>query len=194
MVHARPVACTGRYLVDGSPLIGGGALDTDAVVVGAGRVSIAAGCELTGIRVVARRSSTLVRAKVATCGDLRRITLRGRISAAPACASMRGVLRARGRPTRPFRALRSRCGDLRHDPDGEQCDAGRGCRPQERCTLTCVCEPAFPATTTTAATTTTVESPTSSSETTSTTTGSDTTTSTVVPEPPLVRPAPPRVP
>jgi hypothetical protein len=145
----RPTPCPpGRFLiVSGGPLVAGSVVTgLDALVIDGGRIGTDSGCPPTGGRVKATRKGTIVRAKWSECGGLKRVRVKALI-AAPACETMRGKVRAKRRAPSQFQAVRSACGDLRHDAaGGEQCD-GAGCAAGQTCADLCTC--AAPPTSTT---------------------------------------------
>jgi len=126
----------GRFLV-ANALLGGGyrAGTTDAVVVEAGRVSIASGCPSARVRMKASRKGTTLKAVWGECGEIRGVRLRARIDRA--CLRMAGVLAA-GTPEVRQRFTATRvptCGNGVREAD-EQCDDGNTA-PGDCCSATC---------------------------------------------------------
>jgi len=129
-IAARPPLCPdGRFLqatrlIPGSP---GGAFD--AVVLDAGRVSIASGCQPAKARLKALKTGdTRVRAKWKTCGTLKKVRLQATIiQDGEPCRRLFGVLRARKMDGTPVSATRTRCGDGFVDTaSGETCEPPGG--------------------------------------------------------------------
>jgi hypothetical protein len=131
---SRPVRCPDGRFVQAAAIVGGSAAGAfDAVVLEAGYVSIASGCEPARARVRATQAGTRVRARWRRCGELRHVRLAGTIiEDGEPCQRLFGTLRARGQAGSPVSATRSRCGDGIVDTGrGEACDPpGTGCGAQ----------------------------------------------------------------
>lgn len=159
LVAAAPAAARksppcpdGRFLVtQGGPLVTGGQSTTvpDAVSVSGRLLSIDSGCAARKGVVQGGRKATRIAAAWGSCGEARKVRLKGRI-ASPDCSTLTGTIKVRGvkKPV-PFTAVRSFCGDGRSDlAGGEACDMG-GCGGGSSCTADCTCAPITSTTTTT---------------------------------------------
>jgi len=116
-------ACSGRYVVtsaSGRLLRAAGAIAFDAMVVDAGRVTLASPC--TSPPATTRVGKRLV-ASWQACDGHRRVRLHARV--ADDCSFLHGVVSARGEGRTRFGATASRCGDGILDAGNrEQCDDG----------------------------------------------------------------------
>ncbi len=122
---AKPAACPdGRFLLpDGVRLLSGSpGSRRQGISLGAGTLELDDGCGPTSAKVKATRRTTRVLARWKTCGDRKRVALKGAI-ASPACSTLTGRVKARKRPAITFEAVRSTCGDDYADLEaGESCD------------------------------------------------------------------------
>lgn len=122
---ARPAACPdGRFLLPagaafaGSPTPG----TRQGITLANRQLAIDGVCPPARAKIKAGRKATAVSARWRTCGDLRKVAFAGRITA-PACATLRGTLRAKTRRPTTTDATRSACGDGYADrAAGETCD------------------------------------------------------------------------
>lgn len=154
----KPVPCDdGRFLIAGGPaLVTGATAVADAVTLANRTLTIDSGCGPAAAKTKAGRKGTRVKARWATCGELRRARFAGRI-ASPACTTFTGKFRAKKRKAVSFTAERSRCGDGQIDPgNGEACEGSGVCDPGRHCVAaSCACEHDATTTTIIGATTTT---------------------------------------
>ncbi len=174
-----PPACPGGRFVlpeaDPPLVVGSVATAPDVVVVDDGgsptTVAVGSGCDAVAGKVKGTRKGTTVKAKWTACAGQQKVRLTAKIE--PACDTMTGKVRAKGRKPRPFTATRSVCGDGILDPDNaETCEPGVAeCDPGAACDA-CACV-AAPSTTLPASTSTTVAG--TSTSTTVTTTSTSTT-------------------
>jgi cysteine-rich repeat protein len=165
----KPVACTGRWVLDAGSkglIFGEQTPTTDALAV-APKQLVLAPCGTTRAAVRATKKATKVSARFKTCGALKAVVVRATIPTG--CATMTGTIKARKVPARAFTArLVTGCGDGIVDVGGgETCEVDGDCQPGQQCDA-CSC-----ATTTT---TTTLAGSTSTTSTTVTTTTSTTNT------------------
>lgn len=110
-----------------SPLVpGGNPTVRDAVVIGAdGQISIASGCPPVEGKVKGKKRFTKIRGKWASCGDVRKGKLTGKISTTFECDQLFGKFKAKKVKRVKFTALRAGCGDAILTPAaGEECDDG----------------------------------------------------------------------
>lgn len=122
-----PAPCAdGRFLVpEGTALVGTPPGTRDAVTLAARQLGIDSGCAARRATVKAGRQGTRIGAKWPSCGERRKVRLKG-VIAAPACDTLQGSVRAKGAPKVAFTAVRSVCGDGYADAaGGETCD-GQG--------------------------------------------------------------------
>lgn len=143
MGHATESPCPpGRFVVvAGAALAPGGpaAPQLDEVALGDGARVAIPGCDAVPAKVKAKNGATTVVAKWKRCRGLKKLRLKGTI-AGPACDRLEGTIKARKRPSTPFVATRSRCGDALLDPVGaEACDDG-GTTSGDGCSATCAIE------------------------------------------------------
>ncbi|MCW5892760.1 MAG: hypothetical protein KIT14_19785 [bacterium] len=136
----RPPACPdGGFIVTGTTLTGLPGSSDGVFVVGK-QVRLASGCDATKLRRRSRaaRDRLAARWKRCTAGDavVKRVRLRARV-AAPACDTLEGTVKVRGRKKMRFTATRSRCGDGVVDGSaGEICDDGNT-TPCDGCSADC---------------------------------------------------------
>jgi hypothetical protein len=98
---AKPAPCPdGRFVLDAA------AGTVDAIVLGAGAVTLDGVCDATPATVRPRRKGTKVKARWASCGDGGAMRLNASI-AAPACDRMSGTLKAKGAKGVRFTAARA---------------------------------------------------------------------------------------
>ena len=106
---AKLTPCAGGpFVVQGEPLLGGGAPDSDKVYIAGLEVSTQSGCPPVTGRVHATKRGTRVTARWASCGSIRGPHRFSATIDAASCGSMQGTLRIKGvSPARTFAASRA---------------------------------------------------------------------------------------
>src|SRR2546425_2054460 len=134
-----PPPCPGVRFLVAPPLVPETVLPLDAIVVdGDGMATIASGCPPVQARIRRRGGRSILRARWAACGTLRRVLLSAKVDDA-SCTSLVGTFSARTTRRRHFEAPRSTCGDGQLDATaGEQCESAADCAAGEICTA-CLC-------------------------------------------------------
>lgn len=136
----KPEPCPGgRFVVQGDPILPGGATP-DALVVG-DTVAIG-GCAPAPVRRKATKKGTRLSAKWKTCTGVKgRTTLAATID--PTCETVSGRIRAKkAKLKRSFTARRGRCGDDVVDAGaGEACEGAGACTGGTCNATTCACAP-----------------------------------------------------
>lgn len=137
---AKPDLCPdGRFVVQSGAVLLPGGTAPDVLAVSSGTFAIASGCGAAPGKVKAARKGTRLIARWKACGAHVRVKLKGMI-AAPDCATVTGIVKAKKTPKVRFTAVRSTCGDGAVDAGGgEQCEDDAACSGGT-CNDACQCE------------------------------------------------------
>jgi uncharacterized protein YfaP (DUF2135 family) len=91
----KPPACSGRFVVEGDRLFGGGGIPADAVIVAGTQVSTDGGCGPVQGKIKSKKTKTIVKAKFPSCTGLTgSAVLTAKIDAAT-CTTAKGAFRAK---------------------------------------------------------------------------------------------------